>query len=72
MDHVGREDQHQRWSRAASVQEDISSPSLPKHKGKIPEEEGGEKSTRGWRLWSSQLLEVGMLEDGQETRTEVK
>lgn len=54
------------------MQGDISSPSLLKHKGKIPEEAGGEKSSWGWRSWSSQLLEAGMLEDGQETRTEVK
>lgn len=29
---------------------DISSPSLLKHKGKIPEEAGGRRAAGGWRL----------------------
>lgn len=72
MDHVAEKTNIRDGLGLPLCKETISSASPLKHKGKIQEEGGGEKGTRGWRSWSSQLLEAGMLEDGQETRTGVK
>lgn len=68
MDHVGRRPTSE-MNELPLCKRGTSLLPPPETQGKDPGA-GGEKSSRGWRSWSSQLLEAGMLEDGQ-ARTEV-